>query len=455
MHVARCSPFARAVALMAALVGPVAAPPAQGPGARDDGATVVDATAHAFGFPSPLLGAHDRRAFAVGNSLFRANWVTAPASASGLDGLGPLFNARSCSSCHLRDGRSRPPEPEEVQRHGLLVRIGVRAPAGPDLPHPRYGEQVQDEAIPGVQPEARIGLHWDAVEARYGDGEAYELIAPRYELLEPAYGAPGEAVLGGRTAPHLIGLGLLEAIPAAALRAAADPDDRDGDGISGRVHVLPDGEPGRFGWKATQPTVHAQTAAAFVHDMGITSAPHPREPLSDAQRAALPTPSGGEPEIDDHKLARVVFYARTIAVPAPRDGASQAVRAGEALFTSFGCASCHVPAWTTGEDAFHPAFASRTLHPYTDLLLHDLGSGLADGKRDGDAQPAEWRTPPLWGLGLIPVVSGHERLLHDGRARGPAEAILWHGGEAQASRERFRQAPKAQRDELLAFLRSL
>lgn len=267
-------------------------------------------------------------------------------------------------------------------------------------------------------------------------------------------------MLGGRTAPQLIGLGLLEAIPAAALLAHADPDDRDGDGVSGRAHVLVGGdgdEPsiGRFGWKATQPTVHAQTAAAFVHDMGITSADHPAEPLTGPQRAAIRCANGGEPEIDAHKLARVVFYSRTIAVPAQRDADAPDVVAGRAHFAAFGCATCHVPSWTTGATDLPAGFADQRIHPYTDLLLHDLGPGLADGKRDGDAEPAEWRTPPLWGIGLIPAVNGHERYLHDGRARGLAEAVLWHGGEALAARERFRMAPPRQREELLAFLRSL
>lgn len=420
--------------------------------------TIADATANAFSYPLPTLSATERRAFSVGNALFRTNWVVAPASTSGLDGLGPLFNARSCSSCHLRDGRSRPPEAGEADRFGLLVRIGMRADDdGPDRPHPAYGEQLQDDAIPGVQPEARIDIEWQVTAGRYGDGSAFELIAPDYRLRELAYGPLGEGVvLGGRVAPQIIGLGLLEAIPAAALHAVADPDDRDGDGVSGRLHRLPGGRGiGRFGWKATQPTVHAQTAAAFVHDMGITSPEHPREPLTAGQRAAITAPSGGEPEIDAHKLARVVSYARTIAVPVQRDADVAAVQRGRQHFAAFGCVACHVPAWTLGAVDFLPGLAGQVIEPYTDLLLHDLGAGLADGKHDGAATPGEWRTPPLWGIGLVPTVNGHERYLHDGRARGLAEAILWHGGEALAARERFRLAPAAVRDELLAFLRSL
>ncbi|MBL8737149.1 MAG: thiol oxidoreductase [Planctomycetes bacterium] len=423
------------------------------------GGTVVDASRDAFGFPSPLLAASERRAFAVGNALFRANWVAAPASAKGLDGLGPLFNARSCSSCHARDGRSRPPEHDGDERHGLLVRIGVRVPGEPDRDHPRYGGQIQDDAIAGVQAELQVAIDWLPSPGRYGDGEPFELLAPRYRLHEPADGPLGDdVVLGGRVAPQLIGLGLLEAIPDAALEALADPDDRDGDGVSGRVHRLgtgPEAPIGRCGWKATQPTVHAQTAGAFVHDMGITSPEQPVEPMPATQRARVPAQNGGEPEIDAAKLGRVVFYTRTLAVPAQREADDPDVRRGHALFRSFGCAACHTETFVTGPVAFHDRFGGQTIHPFTDLLLHDLGEALADEKRDGDARPAEWRTAPLWGLGLITTVSGHDRLLHDGRARGLAEAILWHGGEALAARERFRLAPADERRQLLAFLRSL
>jgi CxxC motif-containing protein (DUF1111 family) len=337
------------------------------------------------------------------------------------------------------------------------VRIGQRRPeGGEDAPHPRYGGQLQDLALPGAEPEARLELQWEPRPGQYGDGEAFTLQAPRYVLHDLADGPLDEhTVLGGRTAPHLVGLGLLEAIPAAALHALADPDDANGDGISGRVHVLPHGGGiGRFGWKATTPSVHAQTAAALVHDMGITSPDHPHDARTDPQRQRLPFVDGGQPEIDAHKLARLVFYAQAIAPPAPREGDPAAIERGRAHFTAFGCAACHQPRWTTGADAFDPAFAGLAFEPYTDLLLHDLGDELADGKHDGTARPSEWRTAPLWGLGLIPAVNGHERLLHDGRARGVAEAILWHGGEALPARERFRLAPRQQRDELVAFVRS-
>lgn len=420
---------------------------------------VADATANAFGNPSPLLGAADRRAFQVGNSLFKANWVEAGASASGLDGLGPLFNARSCSSCHLRDGRSRPPEPQERERHGLLLRIGVHAEDGADAPHPAYGGQVQDDAQRGAKAEARVEIRYESRKGAYGDGAEFELLAPSYALSQLAYGELGDrAALGPRVAQHLVGLGLLESISDDRLIELADERDTDRDGISGRAHRVTSAVTGnltigRFGWKATQPTVLEQVAAAFVNDIGITSPIFPAETLTTAQSTlAADQP---EPEIDAKKLDRVAFYSRAIAVPAPRNQADAQVVQGRSLFTEFGCAACHVPSHVTGDVAFHPAFARIAIEPYTDLLLHDMGEGLADGKRDGDATPSEWRTPPLWGIGLIETVNGHQRLLHDGRARGLAEAVLWHGGEGERAKERFRLAPVVQREALLAFLRSL
>jgi CxxC motif-containing protein (DUF1111 family) len=436
--------------------------PAPAGAARLGGAaTIDDAGPNAFGYAAPFLTPTERRAFVVGNSFFKQNWVSSPSSTEGRDGLGLLFNARSCSACHLRDGRSRPPEPDETAHEGLLVRVGIPSATGADLPHPRYGGQIQDSAVPGIRPEARVTISWEPRAGAFGDGARFDVLAPRYRLTDLGYGPlEAAATIGPRTAPHLVGLGLLEAVPEAAILALADPDDRDGDGISGRAHLLASGEPGRpelgrFGWKATQPTVRAQTAAAFVHDMGITSTLFPEEPLTPVEREQAAAAGDRKPEIDDHKLDRVVFYARVLAVPAQRNPDDGRVVAGSRLFDAFRCSACHVPTLVTGEEAVIPGYRRQAIHPFTDLLLHDLGPDLADGKRDGTAEPREWRTAPLWGIGLIPVVNGHSRYLHDGRARSLTEAVLWHGGEAASSRERFRTAPRDDREALIAFLESL
>lgn len=414
--------------------------------------TVERADAQAFSFPSPSLDAAQRRAFSVGNALFKTNWIEAPASATGRDGLGPLFNARSCSSCHLRDGRGRPAEVGEGAETGDLVRIGLQG-----APHPVLGGQVQDRATLAATPEAAVRVHWSEVPGTYPDGTQYTLQRPEL-LLEPEPEAP--AALGLLVAPHMVGLGLLEAVPASVLEELADPEDRDGDGVSGRVHRVVDLRSGgvvagRFGWRATQPTVEQQVAAAFVHDIGITSSLFPREPLTPSQEAALTVVPGGSPELDDHKLQRVTFYSQVLAVPAQRSTESPAVRAGGRHFERVGCAACHIASLRTGGSAALSSYRNVTIHPYTDLLLHDMGSGLAGGPPEGDASNSEWRTPPLWGIGLFGVVNGHTRYLHDGRARSLEEAILWHGGEGAPARARFEGLSRAERQELLAFLASL
>ena len=424
-------------------------------------ATVRDDGINSFGHPAPVLAALERRAFAVGNAFFKDNWVTAPASTEGRDGLGPLFNARSCSSCHLRDGRGRPPRTDERAPSGLLLRLGVAHGAGADAPHPVYGGQLQDRAILGVEPEAAIRIRQQRVSGRFADGMAYELLLPSYEIVDPHYGPIGDDVrVGPRVAPQVIGLGLLESVPEADIASRADPWDADRDGISGRAHYVASrrhGRPmlGRFGWKATQPTLEQQVAAAFVHDIGITSSLFRDEVISVAERDTIRFVSGGDPELDDHTLERVTFYCQTLAVPAQRHAEDPGVRRGRYLFGAVGCDACHTPELTTGEDAAVGALRNQAFRPYTDLLLHDMGEALADGKRDGDAAPREWRTPPLWGIGLFEVVSGHTRYLHDGRARNLTEAVLWHAGEAQRTRDAFLELGADDRRALVAFLESL
>lgn len=418
-------------------------------------ATVEDRSPNAFGFPVPMLDATERRAFSVGNSFFRQNWVEAPASASARDGLGPLFNAASCSACHLKDGRGAPPGAFDGAE-GLLVRLGIPGADGPDRPHPVYGGQLQDRATRGNPGEAHLVIERELVHGSYGDGSSFVLARPIYRFEDWMDGSPGDGlVFSPRVGQQLIGVGLLDAIPDEDLLLAADPDDTDGDGISGRIHRLADGRVGRFGWKAEQPTVRDQVAAAFAGDLGITSPVFPTDDTTPVQRERLGPELGEQPEIDDHKLDRIAFYCATLAVPAQREADSESVTRGAGQFSRMGCAACHVPAQRTGAVAVINELTDVTFRPYTDLLLHDLGEDLADGSRPGDAGPSEWRTPPLWGIGLFETVNGHTRYLHDGRARDLAEAVLWHGGEALTAREAFRNAPKATRDDLLAFLRSL
>ncbi len=420
-------------------------------------ATVEIDTPDAFGLSAPGISSEERRAFSVGNSFFRDNWVTAPASTEGRDGLGPLFNANSCSACHADDGRGRPPLARGEVGLGLVVFVSPRDADG--APHPLYGKQLQDQGISGVVPETEIVLRAVPVPGAYPDGTKYELNRWEATFERPAYGPLGEVRTSLRIGPQVIGGGLLEAVPDAAIVARADPEDRDGDGVSGRPHLVTGADGarrvGKFGWKASQPTLEGQVMAALHEDIGITNDAHPVESLTTGERAAITAPSGGIPEADAHKDARLAHYCRVLAVPMQRDATTPAVERGRRLFTDTGCVTCHTPTMSTGDASPVTLLRNATFHPYTDLLLHDMGKGLADDRRDGDATGREWRTPPLWGIGLVQTVNGHTRFLHDGRARNLEEAVLWHGGEAQRARDRFMAMPAADRQALLAFLESL
>ena len=422
--------------------------------------TAFSAGTNAFELSARNLSNEERRRFEVGDSFFTQNWVTAPASTEARDGLGPTFNAQSCSSCHNRDGRAKPPEHDGDPERGLLLRLSVAGPNGP-VPEPRYGDQLQDRAINGVRPEGRIGITYEIMHGSYPDGTPYNLRKPIYTVLDPAFGGlPADVMISPRIAQAIVGMGLLEAIADDRILALADPDDTDGDGISGRANMVKDlrrGElvVGRLGWKANQPNVEQQAAAAFHGDIGITTTLFPDENCPSSQSACQKAPDGGAPEAPDDRLQKVAFYVQTLAVPAMRNVDDAVVHKGAGLFMDVGCSSCHTPRHTT--DDSHPVAPLRgqTIYPYTDLLLHDMGPDLADGRPDGLASGSEWRTPPLWGIGLVPVVSGHTRFLHDGRARSLEEAILWHGGEGQASRDRFMHLSLEDRMALLKFLDSL
>ncbi|MCA9537821.1 MAG: c-type cytochrome [Myxococcales bacterium] len=401
--------------------------------------------------------------FYSGNSFFNQSWVQAPSSTALRDGLGPLFNARSCAACHFRDGRGRPPLTDDEPFNSILLRLSVPGAAEEEapLPEPTYGGQLQPFALPDVPAEANPRIDWTEVRGEYADGEPYTLLRPTYVIADPSLGPlVDEVQVSARVAPQVIGLGLLEAIPEADLRALADPDDADGDGISGRLNRVWDATDGalrvgRFGWKAEQPSIRQQVAGAFLGDIGITSPVFGDGECTDAQTLCAEAASGGSPEIEAPQFERVVLYSSLLAVPARRSPGDADVLHGKALFHEAGCAVCHVPSHRTGTHPDLPELSDQLIWPYTDLLLHDLGDDLDDGRPVFAAQGNEWRTPPLWGLGLVPAVNGHDRLLHDGRARGFAEAILWHGGEAEAAREAFRHLNADARADLIRFLETL
>jgi CxxC motif-containing protein (DUF1111 family) len=404
---------------------------------------------------------HERLFFA-GNSFFSSAWVQAPSSTSARDGLGPLFNARSCGACHFEDGRGRPPLTDDEEFSSMLLRIGTGSLMGDGAPEadPNYGGQLQPYAIPGILGEGKPLHTCGDHPGTFPDGEEYALLGPIYWIEDAAYGPmAGELAISPRVAPQMIGLGLLEAIPEERLLELADPDDADGDGISGRTNLVPDvttGELviGRFGWKCEQPTVRQQSAGAFLGDIGITSSLFPNADCTDAETACTEAQNGGEPEASDSVIEAVSVYSRLLAPPERARYADQEVLRGKALFSEIGCDACHTPKHVTGESDLEE-LAGQTIWPYTDLLLHDMGEALGDGRPSFAAEGTEWRTPPLWGIGRIPVVNGHDRLLHDGRARGVTEAILHHGGEGAPARDGFMSLSKDERSELVAFVESL
>ncbi|MEM9207906.1 MAG: di-heme oxidoredictase family protein [Pseudomonadota bacterium] len=433
---------------------------------------------NAFSLPAKNLSLEGQQNFAVGNGLFRKIWVSSPSSTQASDGLGPLFNARSCQRCHLKDGRGHPPANRDDDATSLLLRLAVpETPADLEAiskgkaltaTDPVYGGQIQDVAVPGLPSEGRVRVRYTEEDVALAGGEIVALRTPTFELESPGYGPLREdAVLTARVAQPMIGLGLLEAIHPGDLEALADPEDLNGDGISGRVQRVRDAVTGewligRFGWKATAPSLRAQAADAFFNDMGISSSLHPAPfgECTSAQRGCLDAPNGVQPalsnfEASDEVLDLVVFYSSNLAVPARRRVSDPEVLAGKALFHDAGCAGCHQPNYVTRRDAEQPAQQFQMIWPYTDLLLHDMGDALGSHGQVGQADGNEWRTPPLWGIGLTEAVSGHTQFLHDGRARNLLEAIVWHGGEAEDSRDRVVAMSPEERRALLTFLESL
>jgi CxxC motif-containing protein (DUF1111 family) len=443
---------------------------------KTGGETTVFATGkNAFSFPAANLSDEERTRFVIGNSFFKRNWVEAPASTTARDGLGPHFIARSCGGCHFLDGRGEPPQIRNrintAQPVHLLMRLSI--PGTPDprvgvVPEPTYGDQFNNAAVQGVKPEGEVVIRETPVRGKFADGTAYTLRKPSYSFRNLGYGPMHPQVMvSPRIAPQMIGMGLLEAIPESEILANAKAQAEAPGPVKGMPNRVFDGISrtmmiGRFGWKANAPTVGHQTAGAFLGDIGITSAVFPAEVCTPAQKDCLASPRGAKgnaPEIDGKTLEDVTFYSATVAPPARRNARDPQVLRGQGLFAQAQCAACHRPAYVTGEGPFprltSKALSGQTIHPYTDLLLHDMGEGLADGRPDFLANGRQWRTAPLWGIGLIRDVNGHQRLLHDGRANGVLEAILWHGGEAQQSRDAVLKLNAAERAALVRFVESL
>lgn len=425
--------------------------------------TVLNRTSTAYEQPSANLDEKGIDEHGEGDIAFEAVFVTPPARVN--PGLGPLFNNASCAGCHIRNGRGLP------EKGQLLVRVSNSSEAevtnfsklqteasiynyhpeasvslGNAPPVPGLGTQIQDQGVYGHAPEAKVEIQWREQEGKYGDGTTYQLRSPR-ALITLANGEPlsSEVMTSLRIAPPVFGLGLLEAIPEQAILDLADPEDQNQDGISGRPNQVWDVEKesvvlGRFGWKANNPNLLQQSASAYVNDMGVTNPMFPE--------------SNTSTDIDFPTLKAATIYTQTLAVPARTLLDDTKVQRGEKLFAEANCAACHISEFRTGEHEYQELVNQR-IHPYTDMLLHDMGPELADNRPDFEASGTEWRTQPLWGIGLTQTVLPYSSYLHDGRARTLEEAILWHGGEAKASQQVFKNMSQSDRSALVRFLNSL
>ncbi len=431
----------------------------------------------AFSQPSANLTFEQELGFKLGNALFEKLWVFSPSSTLASDGLGPLYNARSCQSCHVKDGRGHVPQSADDNSISLFLRVSIPGPTPAEmaavhdyigtLPDPTYGGQLQDFAAPGLAPEYRLDTTYEDVNVTLNGGEIVTLRKPTYRAANLGYGPlHTDAMLSPRIAPSMIGLGLLEAIPAADILAHADPEDADRDGISGRANLVWSVEHdqimlGRFGLKAGMPTVHEQSSGAFSGDIGISTPlfPAPWGECTEAQAACRTAPHGDgdirETEINAPNMDLVSHYSRNLAVPARRDVDDPQVLRGKEVFYTAGCTSCHTPKFVTHRLEERPEHSFQLIWPYSDLLLHDMGDGLADHRPEHRATGHEWRTPPLWGIGLAQQVSPIASFLHDGRARTLLEAILWHGGEGETARDHVIALPPEDRADLIRFLESL
>ena len=425
--------------------------------------TVVNRTSSAFEQPSAGLSEADLDKHTESDIAFEAVFVTPPATVN--PGLGPLFNNASCAGCHIRNGRGLPEKGQLLVRVSSTEAQAVANPSKqPEKPvifdyHPEaaitlgnappvdgIGTQIQDQGVYGYPPEATVEIEWRESEGKYGDATPYQLRSPVAKVVQRQNKPlPQDVMTSLRIPSPVFGAGLLEAIADQTIRELADPEDRDGNGISGRPNEVWDVVKeqvvlGRFGWKANNPDILQQTASAYINDMGVTS---PMFPEAD-----------GSSEINQETLDNATFYTQTLAVPARTLLDDPQVQRGEKLFTEANCTACHVAQLRTGDYQIQE-LANQTIYPYTDMLLHDMGSGLADNRPDFKATGTEWRTQPLWGIGLTQTVLPYSGYLHDGRARTLEEAILWHSGESENAKERFRNMNKKDRDALVSFLRSL
>ncbi|WP_447641467.1 MULTISPECIES: di-heme oxidoreductase family protein [Chitinophagaceae] len=418
-------------------------------------ATTFDNGKDAFGQGTSGLDARQEAIFNKGDNLFSQTFVSGHAYVFG--GLGPIFVNTSCGNCHHNEAKGAPTV--GASNSSLLFRLSILGEDsyGGPIGIPGFGTQLQNRAVTNVQPEAGVSITYKDSVVNYPDGSSVLLRVPGYELTNPYTDLPASYMISPRMAPMTFGLGLLENIPEATILAHADPDDADGDGISGKANYVYDQYYntkmiGRFGWKANVATLPSQVASAAQQDMGVTNYIFPQENCYGQPQY---TAAANDDKMVDSLLNYLIFYTRTLAVPARRGFDDSTAQQGAQIFEQIKCNACHLTTLQTGTNVTIAPLSNQRIHPYTDLLLHDMGPALSDGRPDYLASATEWRTAPLWGIGLLGIVNGTPYYLHDGRARSAEEAILWHGGEATKVKGNFMALNQSDRNKLLKFIASL
>ena len=428
---------------------------------------------NSYSLPARNLDKNLRINFLVGNSLFRRIWEDAATSENiAKDGLGPFFSSTSCDGCHISDGRGHLPK-LEIDKDLVSAVIQIGQPDKIENVYEKnrddsiYGGQLSEFSTESVLEEAEISIKYEFLNVAYDDGSIIQLKKPRVIIDKLNYGnLESNTSSSIRIAQMMIGLGLIENIAEENILKLEDVDDSDGDGISGKANYSWDLQEnkfklGRFGWKASQPTVLQQTADAFYHDMGLSNKFYPNASNCTESQVECNKSISGNSEIYDNfevsndQLDLVTFYSSQLGVPAARNQKKPDVIAGRKLFYDIGCNSCHVEKHITRGDGPFENLNNQVISPYSDFLLHDMGEGLSDDVPEFQANGNEWRTPPLWGIGLTKIVSGRESYLHDGRAETLEEAILWHGGESILTINKFKKLDINQRNQLLKFISSL
>ena len=427
---------------------------------------------NSFSLSSRNLEEHMRINFLVGNALFERMWEDSSISKNiAKDGLGPFFSARSCESCHINDGRGHIPITNKEDKISVVIQISQNIAQSNDyiknIEDDIYGGQISEFAVKDVLKEADIIIDYKYSLAMYEDGRVVELRRPIIKIDNLNYGQFNESTtFSARIAQPMIGLGLIEHISDQSLLMNEDIDDTNNDGVSGKANKVWDIQReklaiGRFGWKSAQPSVYQQTADAFYNDMGLSNKLYDNPfNCTSKQEECTEAISGNSEEYDDLEVSNdqldlVTFYSSQLGVPVRRNITAENVKKGKEIFFALNCNSCHVESFTTGDSGSHANLNNQIIYPYSDFLLHDMGESLSDGVSEFLAQESEWRTPPLWGIGLTNIVSEEYGYLHDGRARTIEEAILWHGGEANEIIQNYKKLKKNEVNQLLSFINSL